>query len=61
MVFQAAAEGRPLELSRRLRLGRLAGGLHMKGEVEDGAGISRRVSPLEAAKLGGHDKCIKIL
>lgn len=27
MVFQAAAHGRPLELAKRLRLGRLAGGL----------------------------------
>ena len=29
MVFKAASEGRPMELARRLRLGKLAGGLDM--------------------------------
>jgi len=31
LVFRAAAEGRPLELQRRLVLGRLAGGLDQFG------------------------------
>ena len=31
MVFQAASEGRPLELGKRLRLGKLAGGLDILG------------------------------
>ena len=61
LVFQAASEGRPLELGKRLRLGVLAGGLDAKGEVEDGAGGTRLVSPLEAARLGGHDDCVKLL
>ena len=61
MVFQAAKEGRPLELGKRLRLGVLGGGLYANGEVEDGAGGTRLVRPLEAARLGGHDECVKLL
>ena len=50
-----------MELGRRLRLGKLAGGLRTKGDVEDGAGMTKRVDPLEAARLGGHDDCVKLL
>lgn len=56
-VFQAASEGRPMELAKRLRLGALAGGLELKGEMEDG----RAVGPLEAAVLGGHEECKRLL
>ena len=34
LVFRAAAEGRPLELQRRLVLGKLAGGLDIFGEMD---------------------------
>lgn len=62
MVFRAAAEGRPMELEKRLRLGKLAGGLHMKGEVTaDDTSTTTRVTPLEAARLGGHEDCVKVL
>lgn len=57
MVFQAASEGRPMELAKRLRLGVLAGCLDARGLVK-GAGT---VSPLEAARLGGHDECVGLL
>lgn len=58
MVFQAAAEGRPMELARRLRLGKLAGALQSKGEV----GVAdRQVSALEAAIIGGHAECAALL
>ena len=56
LVFRAAAEGRPLELQRRLVLGKLAGGLEMLGEVD---GIM--MTPLDAAKAGVHLECIKVL
>lgn len=57
VVFKAASEGRPLELAKRLRLGRLAGGLERKGVVKGGA----IVGPLEAARLAGHDECEQLL
>ena len=53
LVFRAAAEGRPLELQRRLVLGKLAGGL---GEVD---GVM--MTPLDAARAGGHEECIKVM
>lgn len=57
MVFNVAANGRPLELGKRLRLGKLSGGLEMKGLVQGG----QLVSPLQAAMMGGHRACVKIL
>jgi len=47
LVFRAAAEGRPLELQRRLVLGMLAGALFLQGDV---AGI--QMTPLDASRLG---------
>jgi len=56
LVFRAAAEGRPLELQRRLVLGKLAGGLDKLGEVD---GVM--MTPLNAARAGGHGECIKMI
>ena len=56
LVFRAAAEGRPLELQRRLVLGKLAGGLGILGEVD---GVM--MTPLDAARAGGHEECIKVM
>lgn len=56
-VFRAAAEGRPMELEKRLRLGKFAGGLTAKGVGEDGACITA----LEAAVRGGHRDCVRVL
>jgi len=56
LVFRAAAEGRPLELQKRLVLGKLAGGRKKRGFVG-----GKRLTPLGAAKAGGHDDCIKVL
>lgn len=56
LVFQAASEGRPLELAKRLRLGVLAGGLHIKGQMQ-----GELLLPLEAAQRGGHVECEKVL
>jgi len=53
LVFRAAAEGRPLELQRRLVLGRLAGGKDRLGEV----GVMM-MTPLDAASSRGHDECV---
>ena len=53
LVFKAAAEGRPLELQRRLMLGKLAGGLDQLGKLH---GVM--MTPLEAASVGGHRDCI---
>ena len=36
LVFRAAAEGRPLELQKRLVLGKLAGGLLRRGILPTG-------------------------
>lgn len=57
MVFQAAAEGRPLELAKRLKLGRLAGGMGIVGPI--GSGLL--VRPIKAARFGGHDECVRVL
>jgi len=56
LVFKAAAEGRPLELQRRLVLGKLACGLDILGEVD-----GEMMTPLDAARAGGHDECIKVI
>ena len=56
MVFQAAREGRPMELEKRLRLGKLAGGAWVTGVV-DGVGMD----VLEAARAGGHVDCVEVL
>lgn len=56
-VFIAAREGRPLELDKRLRLGKLAGGMKIKGK----ASLGRAVSPMDAAMMGGHIECVKVL
>ena len=55
LVFRAAAEGRPLELQRRLVLGGLAGGRERLGEVD-----GKMMTPLDAARAGGHEECIKV-
>jgi len=55
-VFKAAVEGRPLELQRRMVLGKLAYGLDILGEVN---GVM--MTPLDAAKAGGHEECIKVI
>ena len=55
LVFRAAAEGRPLELQRRLVLGKLAGGRGILGEV---GGVM--MTPLDAARTAGHKECIKV-
>jgi len=56
LVFRAAAEGRPLELQKRLVLGKLAGGREWQGELD---GVM--MTPLDAARAGGHGECIKAL
>lgn len=61
LVFKAAREGRPLELAKRLRLGRLAGALETKEAVVVTSGNSALLTPLEAAKLGGHSDCVATL
>lgn len=60
-VFRAARDGRPLELGKRLMLGKLAGGLAIKGVVRRPDGEEVEVGPMEAARLGGHDDCVKVL
>lgn len=56
LVHQAAREGRPLELAKRLRLGVRAGGLTREYDVG-----GRPMRALEAARLGGHEECVKLL
>ena len=56
LVFRAAAEGRPLELQKRLVLGKLAGGLDIVGKVD-----GEMMTPLDAARTGGHEECIKVI
>ena len=56
LVFRAAAEGQPLELQKRLVLGKLAGGLDILGEVD---GVM--MTPLDAARAGGHEECINVM
>jgi len=46
LMFTQENLDRPMELRRRLYLGRLAGGLSIKGECD-----GRMVSPLEAARM----------
>jgi len=56
LVFKAAAEGRPLELQRRLVLGKLASGLDILGKMD-----GMMMTPLDAARAGGHEECIKVM
>jgi len=56
LVFRAAAEGRPLELQKRLQLGRLAGGYSAEGVVKGTSMV-----PLEAARAGKHHECVTVL
>ena len=56
LVFRAAAEGRPLELQKRLVLGKLAGGIDILGEVD-----GMMMTPLDAARAGGHVDCINVI
>lgn len=48
LVFKAASEGRPLELGKRVRLGKLAGGLTSMGTIEvlPGSKVERAVESL---------------
>jgi len=56
LVFRAAAEGLPLELQRRLVLGKLASGLDILGKMD-----GMMITPLDAARAGGHEECIKVM
>jgi len=56
LVFRAAAQGRPLELQRRLMLGKLACGLDIVGKVD-----GEMMTPLDAARAGGHVDCISVM
>jgi len=58
LVFRAAAEGRPLELQKRLVLGKLAGGV-MKTSLYTHTG--QHMTALEAALMGGHVQCVRLL
>jgi len=48
LVFRAAAEGRPLELQRRLVLGKLAGGQERLSEVD---GVMSRAGCLSSLEV----------
>jgi len=64
LVFRAAAEGRPLELQKRLIWGKLAGGLSIRRRVGNSKSNSESdvmVTPLEAAEVGGHSECVVTL
>ena len=62
LVLRAAAEGRPLELQKRLRLGKLAGGLHAVRDTSSGMGMGMGMeTPLEASRSGGHTACVDLL
>ena len=52
LVYRAAAEGRPMELAKRLKLGVLAGA----ADSQVGLGGSMQ-SALKAAVPNGHDEC----
>ena len=58
LVHRAAREGRPLELARRLRLGKLAGALDRQVSMvvpgPGGGDVRVDATPAEAAWLGGH-------
>ena len=56
LVFRAAEAGQPLELQRRLVLGKLAGGRDKPGDIH---GVI--MTPLEAARAGGHTACTMLL
>ena len=59
-VFASARDGRPLELGKRLVLGRLAGALESLHDLEHGGSVVQ-VTAVEAALLGGHMECVKVL
>lgn len=61
MLFKAAAEGRPMELAKRFRLGKLAGGLQKRGRLALPHGKVLLATPLEAARMGGHTDCVAAL
>lgn len=61
MVFKAASEARPLELAKRLRLGKLAGGINAQGTVKLDDGTFKIVSAVDAARLHRHDECVELL
>jgi len=58
LVFRAAAEGRPLELQRRLVLGKLACDI-LKTSLYLHTG--QRMTAIEAALMGGHVQCVRLL
>lgn len=59
LVFDAAAQGRPMELQRRLRLGKRAGGLVARGRISSEHG--ELLTPLQAARACGHGECEQLL
>lgn len=61
LMFIAAAHGRPMELGKRMIRGKLAGGLTARRPLDTAEGAVRMVTPLEAARLGGHEECVKLL
>lgn len=76
LVFKAASEGRPLELAKRLTLGRLAGALYRryprqshhleKKAVVDQCGgepesVAKMLTPMEAAEFHDHSECVAVL
>lgn len=64
LVFGSARDGRPMELAKRLRLGKLAGGLEIKGTIDVVSGGHESVQVVDAitaARLRGHDDCVKVL
>ena len=66
LVWKAASAGRPLELRRRLVLGKLAGGLTRRealvpAGVEDGDGDRDGVLAIDAARARGHAECVEVL
>jgi len=66
LVFRAAAEGRPLELQKRLALGKLAGGLQLPGIMPSDHGhrqdsSMRDIGPLAASIAGRHQECAALL
>ena len=50
-----------MELVKRLRLGKLAGGLEIKGQVKLQDGTEASLSPLGAAMVGHHDRCVEVI
>lgn len=61
LVFPSATQGRPLELVKRLELGKLADGHWTKGQIEGSDGNAIRLDVLEATVREGHMECAAIL